>query len=560
MNSGVANLLQYALPSNSLVSCHMSLSEHTGNQIVGQTASDLAAKVASRELSAIEVLEAHLDRIEAVNPRLNAIVVPLFDEAREAARAADAAQQRGDSLGPLHGVPVTIKECLDVAGTASSLGVEQLTKRIAKVDGPLVARLRRAGALMLGKTNLPQLAMYLETDGPLFGRCNNPWNLERSPGGSSGGEAAILAAGGSALGLATDAGGSIRQPSQCCGVFGLKPTSGRLTQTDLPVTTVTAGAFSMPNNLAGLQAILQPGPMARCVDDLNLAMRVLAAPGLDAIDPTVPPMRWPDMHQVEVERLRIGFYVDDGTFAVSPSIRRAVREAVGALKTSGVEVEEFHPPDVDDAMQVFRSLIFPDGGAAFKRMLGSAELDSRLKQSISASAMPELIRPLVAWGLDQAGQSRLADSLRSLRRLSADGFRQRVAQRSAYCTKFLDAMNRQRLDALVCPAFPVPAPQHGGGSEMGMMTSYTALYNLLGLPTGVVPFTRVREGETSDRPESRCRVEQAARRIETGSEGLPIAVQVVGRHWREDIVLTVMKALETVARTRPDFPAHPSLS
>lgn len=538
----------------------MELSTGTGEQIVGQTASELARNVAQGEFSATEVLEAHLERIEAINPVLNAIVVPLFDEARTAAKEADLAKQRGEPLGPLHGVPVTVKECLDIAGTASSLGVEQLAKRIAKVDGPLVARLRKAGALLVGKTNLPQLAMYLETDGPLFGRCNNPWDLSRSPGGSSGGEAAILAARGSALGLATDAGGSIRQPAHCCGVFGLKPTSGRLTQTDLPVTTVTAGEFLMPNNLAGLQAILQPGPMARCVDDLELAMQVLAAPGLDRIDPTVPPMPFPKMGDIQPETMRVGFYTDDGTQTVSPAVRRAVGEAVGALQASGIEVEPFEPPGVHDAMDLFRSLIYPDGGAAFRRMLGSAELDSRLKQSVSAASMPEWIRPVAAWALDMGGQPRLADSLRSLRRLSADGFRQRVAQRAAYCTTFLNAMDRQRLDAIVCPAFPVPAPQHGAGTELGMMTSYTALYNLLGLPTGVVPWTRVREQETSDRADSRCKVERAARHIEQGSTGLPIGVQVVGRHWREDVVLAMMKSLEAAARLRDDFPDNPPLA
>lgn len=538
----------------------MEISERTGEQIIDQTASELASNVARGELSASEVLEAHIQRIEAVNPILNAIVVPLFDEARTAATEADLDKQRGEPMGPLHGVPVTVKECLDIAGTASSLGVEQLAKRIAATDGPLVARLRRAGALLVGKTNLPQLAMYLETDGPYFGRCNNPWDLGRSPGGSSGGEAAILAARGSALGLGTDAGGSIRHPGHCCGVFGLKPTSGRLTQTDLPVTTVSAGEFLMPNNLAGLQAILQPGPMARCVDDLELAMSVLAAPGLEQIDPTVPPMQFPKMGDIQPETLRVGFYIDDGTQTVSPAVRRAVREAVEALQSNGVEVEPFEPPGVHDAMNVFRSLIFPDGGAAFRRMLGSAELDSRLKQSITAASMPEWIRPVVAWALDLGGQPRLADSLRSLRRLSADGFRQRVAQRAAYCTTFLDAMNRQRLDALVCPAFPVPAPQHGAGTELGMMTSYTALYNLLGLPTGVVPWTRVGEQETSDRADSRCKVEQAAKHIEQGSAGLPIGVQVVGRHWREDVVLAMMKSLEGAARLCADFPDNPPLS
>ncbi len=535
----------------------MKRSEQAGEQIVGQTASEIARSVADGALSAVEVLEAHLQRIEAVNPTLNAIVVPLFDQARQAAEEADLARKRGEKLGPLHGVPVTIKECLDVAGTSSTLGVSHLAGRVATDDGPLVARLRRAGALLIGKTNIPQLAMYMETDGPLFGRCNNPWNLQRSPGGSSGGEAAMLAAGGSALGLGTDAGGSIRHPAHCCGIFGLKPTSGRLTQTDLPVTTVAAGAFMMPSNLAGLQAILQPGPMARCVDDLNLAMQVLAAPGLEQIDPTVPPMSWPDMNRVEVQRLRVGYYTDDGTLSVAPAVRRAVREAVEALQSAGIEVEPFDPPDVHDAMQLFRSLIFPDGGAAFRRMLGAEKLDPRLKQSITAASMPEMLRPLVAWALERGGQHRLADSLRSLRRLSADGFRQRVAQRAAYCTKFLDVMNRQCLDVIVCPAFPVPAPPHGAGTELGMMTSYTAVYNLLGFPAGVVPFTRVSQDETSERAATRCRVERAAKRIETDSQGLPIGIQIVARPWREDIVLAVMKRLEAIARARDDFPESP---
>jgi len=538
----------------------MKLSESTGDQIVGRTASELARSVSDGELSAVEVLQAHLQRIETVNPALNAIVVPLFDQAKQAAKEADRAKGRGETVGPLHGVPITIKECLDVAGTSSSLGVAHLAKRIAPNDGPLVARLRRAGALLLGKTNLPQLAMDLETDGPLFGPCSNPWALERSPGGSSGGEAAIIAAGGSALGLGTDAGGSIRFPAHCCGIFGLKPTSGRLTQTDLPVTTVAAGECSMPSNLAGLHAILQPGPMARCVDDLDLAMRVLASPGMERIDPTVPPLTWPEMNHVDLEQLRIGFYMDDGTFSAAPAVRRAIGEAADILQSAGIEVEVFDPPEVHEAMQLFRSLILPDGAAAFRRMLGSAKVDNRLKQMLSAASMPELLRPAVAWALDRAGQHRLADSLRSLRRLSADGFRRRVAQRAAYCTKFLDAMCRQRLDAILCPVFPVPAPPHGAGSDLGMMTSYTALYNLLGFPAGVVPLTRVREGETSDRSETRCRVEKSARRIESDSQGLPIGIQIVARHWREDIVLAVMKYLETAARPRADFPANPPVS
>ncbi|MBX7169020.1 MAG: amidase [Pirellulales bacterium] len=527
--------------------------------IIGQGAARLAQRMASGELSVREVIEAHLARIAEVDRQLNAVICPCFDEARRAAAAADAARKHGEPLGPLFGVPVTIKECLDVAGTASTLGLPRLARRLAKFDGPLVARLRAAGAIVVGKTNVSQLAMYMESDGPLFGRTNNPWNLDRSPGGSSGGEAAILAAGGSALGLATDAGGSIRHPAHCCGVHGLKPTSGRLTQVDLPVTTVTRGERWMPTNLAGLHSILQVGPMAREVADLELAMQVLAAPGLETTDPTVPPIPWSSSAAIDVRQLRVGVYEDEGLFPIAPSIRRVVRSAADALRAAGADVRPFTLPDPQAATDLLVNLIFCDGGAAFVRMLGDTKLDPRLSGLMRAVRMPAWQRPMASVALRLFGQERLASSLKNLRNLSADGLRRRISERAEYTTRFLAAMDALELDVLIGPPHPVPAPLHGSSSYLGLTAAYTGLFNLLGMPAGVVAAGRVQPGEASPRAPGRCLVERTVAAVEANSAGLPVGVHVAGRHWREDIVLAVMAALERHFRAQPDYPARPPI-
>ncbi len=193
------------------------------------SAGEIARRIARREISAVEVARAFVARIEAVNPRLNAVVVSLFEHALQEAAAADDRQSRGEPLGPLHGVPITVKECFYVAGTPSTIGLTspQFRQLIDK-DGLSVARMRRAGAIVLGKTNLPQLMIWHESDNPVYGRTNNPWDLSRTCGGSTGGEAAIIAARGSPLGIGNDLGGSIRVPCHFCGIHGIRPTSLRM--------------------------------------------------------------------------------------------------------------------------------------------------------------------------------------------------------------------------------------------------------------------------------------------------------------------------------------------
>lgn len=196
-------------------------------ELTQYSATELADLIAAGRVSAVQVVQAHIARIERVNPRLNAVVVARFEQAMDEARAADARQARGELLGPLHGVPITIKECLDLVGTPSTFGMPSRRHDYPAADDPYVRRLREAGAIVLGKTNVPQALIYNESSNALYGRTNNPWDVRRTPGGSSGGEAAIIAACGSPLGLGTDIGGSVRLPASFCGITSLKPTTWR---------------------------------------------------------------------------------------------------------------------------------------------------------------------------------------------------------------------------------------------------------------------------------------------------------------------------------------------
>jgi fatty acid amide hydrolase len=383
-----------------------------------------------------------------------------------------------------------------------------------------------------------------ESENPLYGRTNNPWDEGRAPGGSSGGEGAIIAAYGSPLGFGSDIGGSVRLPAHACGVHALKPTSGRL--------TMKGHAELYP----GQEAILaQPGPLARSVEDLSLAFDVLSAEGQDAVDPAVPHVARRDPSEVSLEKLRVAFYTDNGFMRPAPALRRATREAAGALRVRGAHVEEWTPPGVPEAMRIYFGLLLADGMASTRRALKGSKRDKNLSAALVAGMFP---RPLVSalWPklLTLAGQRRLGEMMRGVGRLSAEGYWRLVRERTLYRARFAEALDAGRFDAVVCPPDALPALTHGGGWYLADALSHAALYNLTGMPAGVVAATRVRRGEESDRPDSRDFVERSAKKVEAGSEGLPVGVQVAARHWREDVVLAVMAALEEHFEARPDYP------
>ena len=290
----------------------------------------------------MEVVDAHLDRIAEVNPRLNAVVQVTAEAARARAREADAALTRGELWGPLHGLPMTVKDSLATAGVVTTAGTPGLRSYVPRTDATAVARLRQAGAILLGKTNCTELCGGGETDNLVYGRTNNPYDLERSPGGSSGGEVAIIAAGGSPLGLGSDFGGSIRGPSHLCGIAGLNPTMGRVPRTGhIPPY---GGAYDTA----------RIGLMARFVEDLALALPIIAGP--DGRDPSVVPVPLRDPAAVSLTKLRVAFHTDNGVFPPSADTVAVVRSAAQALADRGVRVEEACPPGLREIMAVAAAL------------------------------------------------------------------------------------------------------------------------------------------------------------------------------------------------------------
>jgi fatty acid amide hydrolase len=509
-------------------------------------ATELAALIASGALSAVEAVEAHIARIEQVNAKLNAVVVERYAAARAEAQAADARQMKGEVLGPLHGVPITIKECLDLAGTPSTFGLQTRANIAAAEDDRYVARMRAAGAIVLGKTNVSQLLMFIESDNPVYGRTNNPWNCARSAGGSSGGQGAIIAAGGSPLGLGNDVGGSVRIPAAFCGIASLKPTAGR---------TPDAGQYSVPLGQRAISS--QVGVLARAVADVALGAEIINGGRTPAVE---PPMPFGDYQAVDVANLRVGFYTDDGTLSAAPGVRRAVREAANILRDCGARVTAWSPPDVPHALELFFSILSADGGELMTEMLGRGKRDPRIAMILMLAQRSRPTLSVLGGLLKLLGQPSMAATLRGFgHRTTADYWRMVEAQ-MAYQQRFLQALDQAEggpFDIILCPACAVPAFTHGASRDLILGGAYTALYNVLGYPAGIVPLTRVRAGEESDRPASRDIVEQAAHKVELGSAGLPVGVQVVARPWREHVALAAMQAIERAAHAQAEFPAAP---
>lgn len=524
----------------------MSLEAST-TEIVCLGAAELARRIAAEELSATEVVEAHIRRVQQVDLQVNAVVVRCFDQARRDAAAADAKQLRGETLGPLHGVPVTIKECFFVEGTDATIGIDRLRDRPATNDSPLVQRLREAGAIVLGKTNVPQLMAVHESDNPVYGRTNNPWDLTRGPGGSSGGEAAIIAACGSPLGLGSDLGGSIRQPAHSCGIVGFKPSS------NWPPLSGCAENFP---GLLGLT--VQAGPMARHVEDVSLAMRVLTTPAPPGIEEALVPTKpWREPSEVSLAGLRVAMWEDDGCFSPSPAIRRAVREAAAALEGMGVVVERFTPPDVPLAVQLYLGVLTSDGGACLARLLGRSRRDWRIRRLLRAMSTPRWARPAISASLRRLGQERLARAVACTGSVSADEYRKLGGQLRDYVHRFMSALRAGQFQAMLFPVHGLPALPHGAAQYAVSAASYCFLGNVLNVPAGVVPITRVGPGETSDRRDSIDLIERGARLVEAGSEGLPVGVQVAAFPWHDEVALALMQALETHFSQQEDFPRCP---
>jgi amidase len=309
------------------------------DEIIGASALSLGRAIRDRRVSSAEVVAAYLEQIDQVNPAINAVVQRVDERARAAAAAADAALARGETGGLFHGVPFTVKDIFDVAGVVSAAGLEERADYVPERDAVVVTRMRAAGAILLGKTNCPPWGAGSFTENPLYGVTRNPYDLDRSPSGSSGGEAAAIAAGASPLGLGSDSGGSIRTPAHYCGIAALRPTVGRVPNT---------GAFELPGGLSDPRS--QIGPMSRWIEDLGPVLAIIA--GVDWHDSGVVPMPLADAGDVELRGLRVAFYADDGTAPPTPETAQAVQDAARALAGAGAVIEETRLPHLDQMWDI----------------------------------------------------------------------------------------------------------------------------------------------------------------------------------------------------------------
>ena len=439
---------------------------------------ELATLIAERQVSSREVVQAHLDRIDAVNPALNAVVRVLRDEALTGADAADRAVAAGEPLGRFHGVPVTVKENIDVAGTPTTQGVPMLAEAVSPMDAPLVERARAAGAIPIGRTNLPDLGLRVTTESSLHGATHNPWHPTRTAGGSSGGEASALASGMSPLGFGNDIGGSLRNPATCCGIASIKPTPG-----------VVPAATLIPPQDGGLSAqiMLTDGPMARHVADVRAALEVIA--GFHHRDPRSVPLHLVD--HTEGRPLKVALMAEPPAGSTHPEVAASVRRAADALAAAGHTVVEAEPTDFARTLDLWRILL-------------GAELRAQM--------------PLLQMVLGEAGQRLLSFGLDQFQQVDLDQMMVAMTDRNRILREWNDFLTDH--DVLLLPTWTQPPFELGfdASSRENSDAVFESMRpvmpgNLLGLPAAVVPAGM--------------------------ADGTPTGVQIMGRRFAD---LTTLRA------------------
>ena len=454
------------------------------DDLIYESAATMAREIRQKRVSSEELVNAHLQRIEEVNPTLNAVVQTISDTARKQAREADAALARGEILGPLHGVPFTVKDNIESEGVICTGGTLGRASFVPDKDSEVVARMRGAGGILIGKTNVPELALAGESDNLVYGRTNNPYGLDRTPGGSSGGEGALIAAGGSPVGLGSDIGGSIRIPAHYCGIAGIKPTSCRVPRT---------GHYPRLNG--AVDSLFQIGPMSRYVEDLTLTMPFLSGP--DWSDPAIVPMPLGDPGEVDLKGLRGSFHTDNGVMTPTPETAETVTRIAHQLADAGMEMEEARPTGIEKTYDVENAFWGAHSAGVIEALLeevGTTEVHGMATSYIEF------------WRGFEVSATEFA-----LRHVDLDEYRSEM-------TSFLG-----NYDVIICPSIAYPAPPHGVTYDTDAIRglTYTSAYNMTGWPAAIV-------------------------RAGTSPEGLPIGVQVVTRPWRDDVALAVAQHIETL--------------
>ena len=453
------------------------------DELLSFTVADMSKALRDRSVSSSELVMAYLQRIENVNPALNAIVQLNAERAIKAARQADAALSQGRLTGPLHGIPMTLKDSIDTKGVTTTYGTLGGRDYIPAQDATVAARLKAAGAILLGKTNTPEFTLSFETDNLVYGQTRNPFDSSRSPGGSSGGAAAAVTASMCAFDIGSDTGGSIRVPSHCCGTAGLKPSQGRVPRTG---HAVSFGGIHDP--------LTQLGPITRSVRDLDLILRIIAGP--DGVDPFITQAPLHDFITISMTGMRVGWHADNKIFSPSADIQAVVTDSVKALKEAGALTREVVPAPIPATVTELIDLFVwnADGGAWIQRLLDAAG---------TKEAHPAIAAQISKDNLLEGGE-----------------ITRKIEIRDRFRSDMLAFM--QDFDVMITPVTGFTAPLIGETEDDVHFPgyTYTQVYNLCGLPVVVV-------------------------RCGTSPDGLPIGVQIAAQPWREDMALAVASHLES---------------
>ncbi|XP_007977090.1 fatty-acid amide hydrolase 1 isoform X2 [Chlorocebus sabaeus] len=488
----------------------------------------LVQKLHNRELSPEAVLFTYVGKAWEVNKGTNCVTSYLAD--------CETQLSQAPRQGLLYGVPVSLKECFTYKGQDSTLGLSLNEGAPAECDSVVVHVLKLQGAVPFVHTNVPQSMFSYDCSNPLFGQTVNPWKSSKSPGGSSGGEGALIGSGGSPLGLGTDMGGSIRFPSSFCGICGLKPTGNRLSKSGLK------------GCVYGQEAVRPSvGPMARDVESLALCLRALLCEDMFRLDPTVPPLPFREEIYTSSQPLRVGYYETDNYTMPTPAMKRAVLETKQSLEAAGHTLVPFLPSNIPHALETLSTGgLFSDGGHTFLQNFKGDFVDSCLGDLVSILKLPQWLKGLLAF-LVKPLLPRLSAFLSNMKSRSAGKLWELQHEIEVYRKTVIAQWRALDLDVLLTPMLGPALDLNAPGKATGAV-SYTMLYNCLDFPAGVVPVTTVTAEDEAQMEHYRGYFgdiwDKVLQKGMKKSVGLPVAVQCVALPWQEELCLRFMREVE----------------
>ncbi|XP_069835457.1 vitamin D3 hydroxylase-associated protein-like [Dendropsophus ebraccatus] len=503
--------------------------------ILKLTLPELSEKLRDGALTPESVLYSYIEKALEVNDDLNCVTVFLGDCESQLKGLRDRSVR-----GPLYGIPVSIKEHIGYQGHPSTCGLVQYLDVLEEEDSVIVSVLKKQGAIVFTKTNVPQTVLSCETSNPIYGKTLNPHNKAKGPSGSSGGEAALIGGGGSILGIGTDLAGSIRLPSSACGIAGFNPTPNRLSIHG--IRPCVDGMTAVP---------LCVGPMARDVDSLVLTMKALLCDELFKLDPNLPPLYFNEEKFSSVAPLRIGYYKEDEFFQPNPSMRRVLLKTKKLLEEAGHQLVPFSPPRVDFAYNMFlKTTIFGDGGKTVGDKFDNNIVDPNMEEIHRLYKMSSVVKRFLAFCLRPIFPQMSRTLLSAVgARTVTDCWVDQVALQD-YRREFISEWRKLRLDVVLCPVLG-PAFNIGYYGRLLAPISYTMLYNIVQFPAGVVPVGSVTADDEEKlkhhRGYSNNPWDKLFREAVADGVGLPLSIQCVALPYQDELCLRLMKEVETLS-------------